>query len=256
MAEPKITAHSGCEETPIDSLESIDKALELGADAIEVDVRADPEGTLRISHNAVSQEEYYEKVTLRTVLDRIRFTGLAINFDIKEQAALYKTLEEAEKLGFPRERLIFSGCTGPEQLARDKRLTERGRFFMNIEEVMKFVHLRKCPDADIGNFTVLMNDPWSVVKERGWEIPEDWIEDTVRLYKMVHAEAANISKKILDTPLAAALIADGFPLSVWTVNEPDIFLRCLELKVPYVTTRKVRQAMELRTSQCTKGDSP
>ena len=248
MAEPKITAHSGCEDTPTDSLESIDKALELGADAIEVDVRVDPEGTLRISHNAVSQEEYYEKVTLQTVLDRIHFTDLAVNFDIKEQAALYKTLEEAEKHGIPRERLIFSGCTGPEQLVRDIRLTERARFFMNIEEVMKFVHLRKCPDTDIGTFTVLMNDPWSVVKERCWEIPEDWIEDTVRLYRLVHAEAANISKKILDTPMAKALMADGFPLSVWTVNEPDIFLHCLELKVPYVTTRRVRQAMELRTN--------
>ena len=249
MAEPKITAHSGCEETPIDSLESIDKALELGADAIEVDVRADPEGTLRISHNAVSQEEYYEKVTLRTVLDRIRFTGLAINFDIKEQAALYKTLEEAEMLGFPRERLIFSGCTGPEQLARDRRLTERGRFFMNIEEVMKFVHLRKCPDADIERFSVLMNDPWTVVKERGMEIPEEWIEDTVRLYRLVRADAVNLSKKILDSPLADALRADGFPLSVWTVNEPEIVRKCLDMKVYNITTRQVRQAVELRTAE-------
>ena len=102
MTEPMITAHSGCEDTPTDSLESIDKALEFGADAIEVDVRVDQNGELRISHNSVSQEDYYEKVTLQTVLDRIRFTDLAINFDIKEQAALYKTLEEAERLGFPR----------------------------------------------------------------------------------------------------------------------------------------------------------
>ena len=249
MTKPMITAHSGCEDTPTDSLESIDKALEFGADAIEVDVRVDHNGELRISHNSVSQEEYYGKVTLQTVLDRVRFTNLAVNFDIKEQAALYKTLEEAERLGFSRDRLIFSGCTGPEQLARDSRLSERGRFFLNIEEVMKFVHLRKCPDLDIDEFTVLMNDPWAVLKDKGPEIPEACIEDTVRLYRQLHAEAANISKKILDTPMAKALMADGFPLSVWTVNEPDIFLRCLELKVPYVTTRKVRQAMELRSGQ-------
>lgn len=249
MTEPKITAHSGCEDTPIDSLESIDKALEFGADAIEVDVRVDQNGELRIAHNAVSLQEYYEKLTLQTVLDRIRFTDLAVNFDIKEQAALYKTLEAAERAGFPRERLIFSGCTGPEQLARDPNLAERARFFLNIEEVMKFVHLRKCPDVDIERFSVLMNDPWEVIRERGMEIPEEWIEDTVKLYKLLHAEAANISKRILDTPLIKALTADGFPLSVWTVNETDIFQRCLELKVPYVTTRKVRQAMELRSGR-------
>lgn len=249
MTEPMITAHSGCEDTPTDSLESIDKALEYGADAIEVDVRADYNGELRISHNSVSQEEYYEKATLRTVLDRIRFTNLAVNFDIKEQAALYKTLEEAEKLGFPRERMIFSGCTGPEQLARDSRLAERGRFFMNVEEVMKFVHLRKCPDLDIDEFSVLMNDPWAVIKDRGWEIPEAWIEDTIRLYRQLHAEAANISKKILGTPLVDALIADGFQLSVWTVNEPETVRQCLDLKVFNITTRKVKQAMDLRSGQ-------
>ncbi len=245
MTQPMITAHSGCEETKTDSLESIDKALEFGADAIEVDVRADSNGELRISHNSVRQEEYFEKLTLRTVLDRIRFTDLAINFDIKEQAALYKTIEEAERLGFPRERLIFSGCTGPEQLARDSHLAERGRFFMNIEEVMKFVHLRRCPDVDIEEFTVLMNDPWTVIKERGNEIPESWIDDTVRLYRLLHAEAANISKKILGTPLVDALQADGFPLSVWTVNEPEIVRQCMDINAFNITTRKVWQAKEI-----------
>ena len=36
-----ITAHSGCEGTGIDTMESIEKALEFGADAIEIDVRMD-----------------------------------------------------------------------------------------------------------------------------------------------------------------------------------------------------------------------
>ena len=249
MRNPMITAHSGCEGTEIDSLESIDKALEFGAEAIEVDVRVDWEGTLRISHNAVSPVEYQKRITVQSVLDRIRFTDLAVNFDIKEQGALYKTLEEAERLGFPRERLILSGCTDPDQLIRDTRLTERARFFLNIEEVIKFVHLRKCPDADIERFSVLMNDPWTVVKERGMEIPEEWIEDTVRLYRLVRADAVNLSKKILDSPLADALRADGFPLSVWTVNEPEIVRKCLDMKVYNITTRQVRQAVELRTAE-------
>ena len=243
MTMPMITAHSGCDDTPIDSLDSIEKALQFGADAIEVDVRVDQTGLLRISHNAVSQKEYSAKASLRDVFERVRETSLAVNFDIKEQAALYKTLEEAESFGFPRERLIFSGCTGPEQLARDPELAERGRFFLNIEEVMKFVHLRKSPDLDIGQFSVLMNDPWKMINEKGLEIPADWVEDTVRLYRLLHADAANISKTLLDTPLANALIADSFPLSVWTVNEPEILRKCLDLKVFNITTRAVRQTV-------------
>ena len=48
MNIPMITAHSGCEETEIDSMESIELALEYGADAIEVDVRVDHNKELRI----------------------------------------------------------------------------------------------------------------------------------------------------------------------------------------------------------------
>ena len=134
-------------------------------------------------------------------------------------------------------------------ITRDTRLVERGRFFLNIEEVMKYVHLRKSPDVDLSQFNVLMNDPWAMVKERGWEIPEDWIEDTVLLYKLVRADAVNLSKRILESSLVNALRADGFPLSVWTVNEPEIVQQCLNLNVLNITTRKVQQAMELRGNQ-------
>ena len=58
-----ITAHSGCEETEIDSMESIELALEYGADAIEVDVRVDQNKELRISQDEVSPEEYSQELT-------------------------------------------------------------------------------------------------------------------------------------------------------------------------------------------------
>lgn len=245
MNKPMITAHSGCEGSPDDSMESIDLALQYKADAIEIDVRTDPGGNLRISHNQASAEEFQQKLTLREVFEKILNTGLSVNCDIKEQSALYPTLAEAEKIGLPPERLILSGCTSPEALARDASLTQRGQFFLNIEEVLKYIYLRREKDFDMARFGLLMSDPWKILKENGLEIHDEWVEDTVQCYKMLHVSAANLPKTLLNSNLVSALKSASVPLSVWTVNEPELVECCLETKVVNITTRKVRQALSI-----------
>ena len=246
MILPMITAHSGCELTEIDTLASIDAALLLEADAVEVDVRVDTKGELWVSHDVLLQNEYLTKLTLREVFDKLRDTRLLVNCDIKEQGALYKVFEEAEKYAFPGDRLILSGCTGPEQLARDRSITERGRICLNIEEVLKFVYLYRKQEISMDRFILLMNDPWLILKENGMQIEDAWIEDTIRCYQMLKAAAANIPKFLLDTKLAVGLKDAGIPLSVWTVNEPEIVRSCLSAGVQNITTRMVRQAIEIR----------
>ena len=246
MALPLITAHSGCEDSEIDSLESINIALECGAEAVEIDVRVDKNGELRISHNEVSQAEYSKKLTLRQVFEYIHDTDLMINCDLKEQAALYKTLEEAEKNGISPDRLILSGCTSPEQLARDVKLFDRGRFFLNIEEVIKFVWMRYNSGFEIDQFVNLMNDPWKIIKSEGLEKLESIISETVRCYTLLHAHAVNMPKTLLESLMARKLQEAGLSLSVWTVNEPELVQACLTDKVYNITTRRVRQAVQIR----------
>lgn len=245
MMKPMITAHSGCEDTKDDSMESIDLALEYGADAIEIDVRIDKNGILRISHNEASTEEFQQKLTLDDVFAKILNTGLSVNCDIKEQAALYPTLAAAKKTGLSPERLILSGCTSPDILARDPSLIQRGQFFLNIEEVLKLIYLRRERDFDIQRFPLLMRDPWKILKENGIEIRDEWVEDTVQCYKMVHAAAANLPKTLLNSNLVSALKAASVPLSIWTVNEPELVTLCLNTGVCNITTRKVQQAIEI-----------
>lgn len=246
MMKPMITAHSGCEDTKDDSMESIDLALKYGADTIEIDVRIDKNGILRISHNEASTEEFQQKLTLDDVFAKILNTGLSVNCDIKEQSALYPTLATAEKNGLSPERLILSGCTSPDILARDPALTQRGQFFLNIEEVLKFIYLRRESDFDIQRFPLLMRDPWKILKENGLEIHEEWIGDTVQCYTMLHAAAANLPKTLLNSDLITALKEASVPLSIWTVNEPELVECCLDTEVCNITTRKVRQAIQIR----------
>ena len=62
-----ITAHSGCDETPENSLEFLRTALQSEADAVEVDVRRNGEGKLILSHDetqkdAVTLEEAFRMI--------------------------------------------------------------------------------------------------------------------------------------------------------------------------------------------------
>ena len=50
-----ITAHSGCDGTPENSLEFLRTALQSEADAVEVDVRKNGEGKLILSHDETQE---------------------------------------------------------------------------------------------------------------------------------------------------------------------------------------------------------
>ena len=164
----------------------------------------------------------------------------------KKEQEIEKRLKEAEKLGFPSKRLILSGCTSPEQLARDPELHKRGLFFLNIEEVVKFIVLYNDPMVQIDQFIQLMSDPWSYIKKHGMDIIEEYINDVVSCYKLLHAAAVNMPKTLLDSIIDRTFQKADIPLSVWTVNEPELVQSCLSEKVFNITTRKVRQAIKLR----------
>ena len=85
MPVPYITAHSGCENTPQDSMASVEKALLLGTDIVEMDVRKAPDGVLRISHDRLDQAGYADKLTLEAVISRI----LDLVFELRVERTLH-----------------------------------------------------------------------------------------------------------------------------------------------------------------------
>ena len=270
MDKPMITAHSGCEGTGIDTMDSIEKALIFGADAVEIDIRMDPLGDLRISHDPLSLEDYLQKNPLENVFQRILPTSILLNFDLKEEAALYKTIKAAHDFGFPTERLIFSGCTTPVQLTNDPELTQKAIFFLNLEEVLKYVYAHRKEEFSREVFTMLMEDPYIIFIDEGSPIPDVYLseagrirqkiyaisrtlmekiyEDTVRIYQESQAAAANLPKFLLRTSVVEKLKAGNIPLSIWTVNEPDLLQRCLDIGVFNITTRKIQLTKQILSS--------
>ena len=248
MAFPYITAHSGCEGTPQDQLDTVSIALELGADIIEMDVRRAQDHVLRISHDALDPEGYAQKPTLEEVFRQIKDTDLKINCDVKEEATLWDIFRLADAYGLGKDRLILSGCTSPEQLARDPRICERATVLLNVEELLKFFYMSEgLPGWDI-EFPRLMSSPWSFIRN----IPEPegylhWhLDKIVEFVQLLKVAGLNLPYWCMTDRLVEACRENGIFFSVWTVNEAEKIERCIRLGAGNITTRTVRSALDVR----------
>lgn len=76
----KIVAHRGASsEATENTLEAFEKAIEAGADMIEFDVRRDPSGALRISHDPILDLG----IDLATLEETLRLTQGKIQLDVE-----------------------------------------------------------------------------------------------------------------------------------------------------------------------------
>lgn len=81
---PIITAHSGCEGTPDNSLEHIRAAISSGAECFEIDINASPDGTLYLTHD---QPDSYDGIPLfEECLKLAAEDGkICVNCDVKSE---------------------------------------------------------------------------------------------------------------------------------------------------------------------------
>lgn len=248
MAFPYITAHSGCEGTPQDRLDTVDIALELGADIIEMDVRRAQDHVLRISHDALDPEGYAQKPTLEEVFRRIKDTDMKINCDVKEEATLWDIFRLADQYGLGKDRLLLSGCTSPEQLARDPRICQRATVLLNIEELLKVFYLAEGLPGWDEEFIRLMASPWGII--RAIPDPEGYLhwhlDKIVEFLKLLKVAGLNLPYWCMTDRLAQACRENGIFFSVWTVNDPEKIANCIRLGAGNITTRAVRTALDTR----------
>ena len=268
MNRTMITAHSGCEGTGIDTMESIERALEIGADAVEIDIRIDPFGNLRISHDPLSLEDYLMKNPLEEVFRKTGQSSIKINFDVKETKAIYKTIEAAELSGFPKERMILTGSAAPDDLLDDRELSGKASFFLNISQILRYVYIHRRKDFTEELFAILMEEPLLLVIDEDTPVPDVYLsdammfrrkfyavskvlqekisEDILWVFHETGAEALNLPVLLLGTKFVKMLDTADIPLSFWTVDAPDRIRRCLEMGAYNITTRTPRAAVRIR----------
>lgn len=127
MNVPLIIAHTGCEGTPDNTLESCLAGKDAGAEVLEVDVQATKDGVCVLHHddhpafssctfeelkqdNPLKFEAGRSLVKLEDVLIRFKGTAVSFNLDLKNDAAALPALKLLESMDM-REQIYFTGAT-------------------------------------------------------------------------------------------------------------------------------------------------
>ena len=205
---PIITAHSGCEGTPDNSIEHIRTAIASGAEAFEVDIHY-VNGELILTHDAPEGED-----KVPTLTDAFRLASehpsICVNCDLKQDHIKEHVIALAKEYGM-EDRILFTGSYYHEE-----------EFPMMAETTADWWINMDHNSADTA---------YAVYASLNHE------------YRMfnIHQNTANV-EGFLDRVMAA-----GYHLSVWTVNDEERMRQLMAIPcVRNITTRKPKLALAVR----------
>lgn len=242
-----ITAHSGCDDTPMNSLESVFSGIQDRADIIEVDVRADKKGKLVLSHNLDQERIYAGHAALTQVLEIIRtYKNVCLNCDIKETEIIPSVLELAEHYQLSKERIYLSGSVTPELLQQTPEIIEKCDIQWNIEEAMiPLVEKKLIAEGKEYLRKTLHTNPWEVLRDEVPD-PDKYLPDLIKMAKIFSLTTFNMPLEYATDTRIQFFHENGLKVSVWTVNDSEEIYRLLRLRVRNITTKKVKMAIKIK----------
>jgi len=204
------TAHTGCEGTKENSLESIEKGYENGADIVEFDLNFDKSGNPVLCHDEpkggeVTLDEAFRKVS--------EYANLKVNVDAKSDLHLEKVKPLAEKYVIS-DRIFFTGIK--DEFVENARKTSVD-YYLNI---------------DVENPT---------------KHSEEYLLSLVQRVKEAGAIGINFNKNNASSELVEAFHENGLLVSIWTVDSKTELFEILLLSPDNITTRnphKIRKIIE------------
>lgn len=208
-----VTAHTGGMNTPDNSIESIQKAISIGADVVEFDVRFRPNGTPVMAHDAVESNDAGVPIE-----DALKFIAqnsesIKINLDVKETANLSEVQNLVKKYGLLK-RAFFTGVN--EEF---------------VSEVRK-----QCPE-----FSYYLNYSPEKNKLNNTEYQQKLLE----ILESTGAVGINCNYKNSNKYLAELLHEHGYLLSVWTVDKENQMVRELVGGADNITSRNPDKLKDL-----------
>ncbi|MBR4331445.1 MAG: glycerophosphodiester phosphodiesterase [Clostridia bacterium] len=222
-----ITAHNGCEGIPDHTLACIRKGIEVGADCVEIDVRADENGKLWLIHDLPA--DFSGLVPLEEAFALIQESGVAVNCDLKEERAFLPTIALADRCGIGPRQLIFSGSVDIKVLEARPELAKRSRVFLNTEVLVKDL-------TKIGNMHGAEQTAYLLAHAR----------EAAERFHTLGAEALNASYRNMPDELIAKMRERDVPLSLWTLNSEEVLREFMAKDVFNITTRIPTAALRIR----------
>ncbi len=241
--KPLVVAHDGCEETPLNSLDSVVAGYGADADLVEVDIRVTKDGVIVLHHDAevladgkavriasmdyatlasLDREDRLETdgggrlTSLAEVIELARQRGGRLNLDAKEDAVIAPAIELVRAAGM-ESTVIFSGCE--EERARLVR--------------------KSCPDVP-----VLLN-PGDADYELARRDYSNFVTALCASAVRAGCCGLNVHVAALSEELIERAGPRFLPVSVWTVDQPAEQRRAVDLGVHSITTRRVRSLVQI-----------
>ena len=203
MKSITITAHTGCENTPENSLEAIEKGASLGADIVEFDIRFDKNNNPILSHDEPTGGE----VTLEQAFEKLsEYENLKVNLDIKCTTNLYAVQTLAEKYNL-LDRAFYTGVFA-QFVDAVKTDSPKLPYFLNITDVIP---------SD--------------------EHTEEYLLSLVEKVKSYGAMGINFHFDNASKALVETFHKNNLQVSIWTVNEIEDFKRIIDFAPDNITTK-------------------
>lgn len=203
-----VTAHAGCMNTAMDSIESIEAGIKNGADIIEVDVNIDKDKNIVLSHDLLQDSrEYIPFYMVLEIMEKNR--NILLNIDVKNTAVLprLKNMISRYKLS---DSIFLTGLTFND-IAENEEDLKGIHYLVNLEDSdIKSMHAKKL----------------------------------INKLKEMNAEGININHEFVTSELAAVCKEEKIILSVWTIDNVEYMDRAISLGVNSITTRNIDLLMD------------
>lgn len=205
-----LTAHTGCEGTKDNSLDSITVAVVAGADIVEFDLNFDNNGTAVLSHDEPDGKVF----TLKEAFELLKlYKSLKINIDVKSTFDLKQVVGLSEEYGLS-DRIFFTGVTA-DFVDAVKESAPGVVYYLN-----KDIELSKIND-------------------------EEYISTLIEEVTSLGACGLNINYRRCSAKMVELFHKNSLQVSVWTVNNRFDMKKVLKLGVDNITTRKPTEYRKL-----------
>ncbi|MFD1773578.1 glycerophosphodiester phosphodiesterase [Paenibacillus rhizophilus] len=240
-AVPLITAHTGCMNTPDNTLLSIETGLANGADIIEDDIRVTRDGIPVLSHDdavrlsngsmaSLSQMTISELneslsipiVKLEQALHLVRCAGKKMNLDLKTDDCIEPVSELAQKLGM-LDRIFLSGCEADRAL-KVRHSNSRLRKLLNV------------------NAGLFLKESYSKA-----------VLQTLQDAESAGCFGINVPYRLVEPYLLEKAAEHYFQIYIWTVDREEEMRLYAGMGVHSITTRNVADLVRVKKEMLAEG---
>lgn len=206
-----ITAHTGAYNTPDNSMESLEKAIEHGDASFEIEVRQRPNGTIVMSNEIINTNSDGTEIT--AAFQRVKKTDMHLNLDIRETRVL-KNLHD---------------------LIVDYSLTDRVTL-TGIEVFQANKVKENCPGVEY--YVNYMPSRINI-------FTEDYQQKIIDMLEKTGAVGINCNYKYASRTLSNLLHKNGYKLSIWTVDRKYQIKRALVNTADNITTHNPQKVQNI-----------